>query len=479
MSRRFAFVAPLAALALVSAPAMAQNSSLPSCDHLNYRSNFRLNGADQHLALAEGGKSDPHGEIVHALQLLDQARTAGGVDQATLWYMYARAYVENHDLVGADSAWTKAEAATDANCRAQIGRLRYNQWVPLFNAALEQVNSGHQDSALVMFRRANGIFRGRPDAYSQMANLFEQTTPPQDDSAIKYFRLAAGSTADPRYADAREEALFNVGRLIQRRVSDTAGIHAEAQQRGVTDSAVKDARLHATQAAYEDVLKLRPRDMAAQASLAGVMTSLHEADQAKMVYDSMLAHADSVDPGDLFDAAVPLIRSEQYTLAAQFIERGLTRDRCDRTALYNLANAYMGAKDTTHLMGAALRLMAVDPMNRSSLQLLARAYQDMGNRDSTLRVLLRADSLPWEISTISLDPGDTTATLHAMVTNLQSQQLKGFRLTVQFVNAACEQVTSQTVEVPDLNASGSPGQAYDFTLTAAGRGILGWKYVTN
>ena len=57
--------------------------------------------------------------------------------------------------------------------------------------------------------------------------------------------------------------------------------------------------------------------------------------------------------------------------------------------------------------------------------------------------------------------------------------MKGFRLTVQFVNAACEQVTSQTVEVPDLNASGSPGQAYDFTLTGAGRGILGWKYVTN
>ena len=412
------------------------------------------------------------------MQLLDQARTAGGVDQATLWYMYARAYVENHDLVGADSAWTKAEAATDANCRAQIGACATTSGCRCTTPALEQVNSGHLDSALVMFRRANGSSAAGPSLQPDGEPLRADDAPAgrQRDQVLP---PGGGLDPDPRYADAREEALFNVARLIQRRVSDTAGIHAEAQQRGVTDSAVKDARLHATQAAYEDVLKLRPRDMAAQASLAGVMTSLHEADQAKMVYDSMLAHADSVDPGDLFDAAVPLIRSEQYTLAARFIERGLTRDRGDRTALYNLANAYMGAKDTTHLMAAALRLMAVDPMNRSSLQLLARAYQDMGNRDSTLRVLLRADSLPWEISTIGFDTGDTTATLHAMVTNLQSQQLKGFRLTVQFVNAACEQVTSQTVEVPDLNASGSPGQAYDFTLTPAGRGILGWKYATN
>ncbi len=477
MSRCLGLVAPLAALAVAVAPAMGQ--SLPSCEHLNYRNNFRLNGAEQHLTLAEGGKTEPHAEVAHALQLLDQARRAGGVDQATLWYLFARAYVLNHDMVGADSAWTKAEGATDANCRAQIGRLRYNQWVPLFNSGLEQMNAGHTDSALAMFRQANGIYRSRPDAYVFMANLFEQENPPQDDSAIRYFRLAAASTTEPKYTDAREEALFNVARLVQRAASDSAGVHAEAQQRGVSDSAVKDARLHLAETAYQDVLKLRPRDMAALASLAGVMTALHETDQAKMVYDTMLAHADSADPTSLFDAAVPLIRSSQYALAAQFIEKGLTRDQCDRDALFNLANAYMGAKDTTHMLGAARRLLAVDSMNRSSLQLLARAFQDTGNRDSTLRALLRADSLPWEISTLKFDLGDSTATLHGMVTNLRTAPMKGFTLNVDFVNGACAVVSSQTVEIPDLSANGSPGQAYDFTLTPNGRGILAWKYRTN
>jgi hypothetical protein len=481
MSRSLALIAPLAALAVFVAPAMAQqrNSSLPSCEHLSYRSNFRLNGAEQHLSLAEGGKNDPKGELAHALQLLDEARQAGGVDQATLWYLYARAYVLQRDLVGADSAWTKAEAATDPNCRAEIGRLRFNQWVGPFNDALGQANGGNLDSALALFRIANRVYRGRPDGFNQMAIVFEQKTPPQDDSAIKYFRLAAASTTEPRYDDVRETALFNVARLLQRAAADSAGIHAEAQRTGKSDSAVKDARLRVVQSAYEDVLKLRPRDMAAQASLASVLTALHESDQARVVYDSMLAHSDAAEPGDLFDAAVPMIRSGQYALASQFIEHGLTRDQCDRNAVFNLANAYMGAKDTTHLMATARRLMALDSMNRSSLQLLARAYQDMGLRDSTLKVLLRADSLPWEMSTITFDTGDTTATLHAMVTNLQQQPLKGFTLTVQFVDGACQPVTSQNVDIPDLNPNGSPGQAYDFTLSPSGRGILAWKYKTN
>ncbi len=478
MSRRMTFLAPIAALALCAAPAMGQRSSLPSCEHLNYRSNFRLNGAEQHLSLAEGGKNDPQGELQHALQLLDQARQSGSVDQVTLWYLYARAYVLQHNMVGADSAWTKVEAGTDANCRAEIGRLRYNQWVGPFNQGLGQMNGGNLDSALALFRQSNLVYRGRPDAFYQMAAIFEQKSPPQDDSAIKYFRLAAGSTNDPRALETRENALFNAARLLQRAASDTASVHAEAQRTNTTDSAVRAARLEATRLAYEDVLKLRPRDMAAQASMAGILTALHRDDDAKVVYDSMLAHADSADPNDLFDAAVALIRSQRYSLAAQFIERGLSRDRCDRNALFNLANAYMGAKDTTHLMEAARRLIAVDPNNRSSLQLLARAYQDAGNRDSTLRVLLRADSLPWEISTITFDTGDTTAALHAMVTNMQPTPMKGFRLTVQFVNGACEPVTSQTVEIPDLNPNGSMGQAYDFTLNPSGRGILAWKYST-
>jgi tetratricopeptide (TPR) repeat protein len=477
MSRRMTLVAPLLALAFSTATLMAQNGAVPTCEHLNYRGNFRLNGAKQHMDMANSGTVDRESQLKRARSLLDQANRSGGVDRATLWYLYGTLYSMEHDLVGADSAWSKAEAGTDSSCRVMIERLRYNEWVPLENAAVEQMNAGNMDSALALFRTGNTIFRAGPHAFMNMASIFVGRN--ETDSAIRYFRLAARSSEDPRYADVRETALFNAARLLQREAVDSAGIHAEAQRRSVTDSVVRDERLRATEAAYRDVLQLKPRDLAAQASLAGILTALHRESAAEMVYDSMLAHSDSMASFDLFDAGVALFRSGRYGLAARFINSGLTRNSCNRDALYNLANVYLAARDTAKLMDAARRLEAVDPMSRNVLAVLARAYQDNGEKDSTLKALLRADSLQWEIRSISFEPGDTTATLHAMVTNLRPETLKGFTLTIDFVNGACESVATQTVDLPDLSAAGSPGQAYDFTLTASGRGIVAWKYSTN
>lgn len=477
MLRRMTLVAPLLALAFSTATLMAQNNAAPECEHLNYRGNFRLNGAKQHMDMANSGTVDRESQLKRARSLLDQANRSGGVDRATLWYLYGMLYSMEHDLVGADSAWSKAEAATDSECRLVMERLRYNEWVPLENAAVEQMNAGHVDSALALFRTGNTIFRGSPHAFMNMASIFVGQN--EADSAIRYFRLAAQSSDDPRYMDVRETALFNAARLLQRKVVDTASIHAEAQRRSVADSVVRDERLRATEAAYRDVLKLKPRDLPAQASLAGILTALHRGHEAEMVYDSMLAHSDSMASFDLFDAGVALFRSGRYEMAARFINTGLRTNSCNRDALYNLANVYLAAKDTAQLMDAARRLAAVDPMNRNVLAVLARAYQDNGQKDSTLKTLLQADSLQWEITSISFEPGDTTATLHAMVTNLRPETVPGFTLTVAFVNGACEPVATKTVDLPDLNASGSPGQAYDFTLTASGRGIVAWKYSTN
>jgi hypothetical protein len=210
-----------------------------------------------------------------------------------------------------------------------------------------------------------------------------------------------------------------------------------------------------------------------------VLIALHRDSEARTVYDSMLAHADSMDAFDLIDAGTALFRSSRYDLAARATEMGLAKNHCFRDGLYNLANIYLAARDTVKFLEVSRRLVAQDSMNRASLQILARAWQDNGAKDSTLRVLLRTDSLPWEMSVIRFEPGDTSASLHGMVTNLRPQPQKAFSLTVQFLNGACDVVASQSVDLPDLNPNGNPGQAYDFTLSANGRGIVAWKYKTN
>jgi tetratricopeptide (TPR) repeat protein len=478
-SRSVTFIAPLAALAISVGSAVGQQSAAPVCRHLDYRSNFRLNGVQQHLTQARSTRYEDvrRSRIADATRLLGEAARAGGVDQATLWYMFAQLYVLNHDLVGADSAFTKVEATTDPECKRELARERRNEWVGPQNQGVELMNAGNMDSALALFRMANVIYRTEPYAYLNMASIFIGRN--QDDSAIVYFRLAARSSQDRRFDEARETALFNAARLVHRSALDTANVRAEAQRRSVPDSVVKITRLRDAEAAYREVLQLKPRDLPAQASLAGVLTLLHNESEARQVYDSMLAHADSMDAFDLVDAGTALFRQGRFDLAARATEAGLAKDRCFRDGLYNLANIYLAAKDTVKLLAVSRRLVAQDSMNRASLQMLARAWQDHGDKDSTLRVLQRAEALPWEMASVRFEPGDSSASLHAMVTNLQQQALKGFPLTVQFLNGACDVVATQSVDLPDLNANGNAGQSYDFTLTGSGRGIVAWKYKTD
>jgi tetratricopeptide (TPR) repeat protein len=468
-------IAPVVALTLFATAVSAQQQP-PECRNLSYRRNFRLNGAEQHIAQAGRSSyaSDRDRQLGDAERLLRETVAAGGVDQATLWYLFGQFYLMKHDLIGADSAFSKTEALTDPECKQEIARRRRNEWVPLQNAGVQELNAGNADSALALFRRSNVIYRAEPYAFLNMATIF--VSKDQNDSAIFYYRAAANSTGEPRFAEARATALFNAARLVHRGASDSASVAAEAQRRGVADSAVRNERLRAALDAYQDVLRLRPRDLQAQASLAAVLFDLHRTQEGQAVYDSMLAHADSMESLDLFDAGVVLFRQERYALAARAMELGLAKNRCYRDALFNLANTFLASRDSVHLLDAARRLVAVDSMSRQSLQLLAAALQRNGDTQGTLQILMRRDSLPWELTVLRFDLGDTTATLHAVVYNLQQKPMSGFKLKVQFVSGACEPIAEQVVEIPDLNPNGSPGASYDFTVTGSGRGILAYKY---
>jgi tetratricopeptide (TPR) repeat protein len=508
-SRSLTCIAPLVALTIAVGSAMAQQAALPECRHLDYRGNFRLNGAKNHLDLASKASTAPdvkRSRIADATRLLTDAARAGGADQASLWYMFGQLYALTHDLAGADSAFSKVEAVTDPECKRLIERERRNEWVPLQNQGVEQMNAGNGDSALTLFRASNRIYRSEPYSYLNMASIFfnmsqqslDSTVVAEEahrrgvadslvrkermsgaDSAIIYFRLAARSSQDHRFDDARETALFNAARLVQASAVDTASVRAAARRTGVPDSAVKAGRLRDAEAAYREVLQMKPRDLPAQASLAGVLTALHREDEAKTVYDSMLAHADSMDAFDLMDAGTALFRSHRFPLAARAMEMGVAKNPCFRDGLYNLANVYLAGGDTVKLLGVARRLVAQDSMNSASLQVLARAWQDNGNKDSTLRVLQRTEALPWEMAVVRFVPGDTSASLHGMITNRRNAPQKSFTLTLQFLSASCEVVASQNVDLPDLNPNGNPGQSYDFNVSANGRGIVAWKYKPN
>jgi tetratricopeptide (TPR) repeat protein len=493
---RVVIMAGLVALALPSRAA-AQDDA---CHSLRYRSNFRLNGAQQHISLAEGSsyadtKRRMANDALHSLADAVQAGESGGADLFTTWFFFGRAYLLIGDLVGADSSLAKAETlgAGDRTCTDEIKRIRKNQWIPLQQLAVGQIQAQNYDSALVLLRRSHLIYRDDPTGYLNMAAAF--LSEQKEDSAVVAFRWAAHAGTDPARAELRSTALLNAARLEQR-----------------------NNHLMAAESLYREYSVLRPRDMAARGALATVLSRQNRSVDAVAVYDAILANADSLDAFQLFDTGVSLFnlaaadtaradtvqRNALFQRSARAFDASLRKNVAYRDAAFNLTNTYLAAGDVQHTLEAAKRLQALDTLSRQPWLLLAAAYRDVGRsfavrdsilrahrdslpaaarynamarayRDSTLMALVHRDSLAIEVTVSRFEPRDSSANIRGAVQNLKPAEHAPFTLTIEFLNGRGEVVASERVDVPALNSTGSPGQAYDFNLQATGRGITAYR----
>jgi hypothetical protein len=455
LARNVRSLVPLTALMLVAGAAFAQSSNKSStCDGLRYSGNFLLNSAKLSFDLAvDKQRTDPNrfaSAIRDARRQLDGAARAGNADEMTLAFFYGELGTLTGDLVAADSMFTKAESKATDGCKREIGRMRRNEWAVFANGAVNQQRAGNVDSALTLLRQGNTIWRGEPTGYLRMASIFASRT--QTDSAIVYARLACRASDEARFLELRKAACFTSAQLLQ-----SANRPADAE------------------AAYRDYLQLAPRDLPGMAGLGAVLIAQHKTAEANALYDTLQTAADTVsDPETLFETATGLVRAQRYPLAARMFERELTINRCDRDGLYNLASAYNSMRDSVRMLPIAQRLAAVDSMNRGSLAMLAQAY--VLRRDTaSIGVLQRLQGLPWSFDLVRFNPEDSTAELQAGVSNLGERPVPAFRLTIEFLNGACEPVGQTVVEVPEIAANGS----HSIDVTGRGRGIRAYRYKTN
>jgi tetratricopeptide (TPR) repeat protein len=445
-------------------------------------------------------------DLRDAYRVLDQALTTGGQEKnPAAWYYLGRYYVVRDDALGADSAFTKAEALLP-DCKDDIQFWRRNSlWVPAFNAGVAALNAQNYDSAIAAFRIANQVYAAEPQGFTSMAAAFFNGG--HSDSAAKYFRRAAEVAADnPKFANERKDAMFNLGNSFY-----------VAKQ---YDSAA---------AAYAEYLRAAPNDPQALTRLGDVLAAAGHQDSAMSVYREVVAHADSVDPLTLFNVGVSIynaaphvpdtaamgsscrterragrtltaalrrriavacdsvtgqamgaqvVADTNYRLAAKAFQAGLARDPYSRDGLFNLGNSYLALHQadssvTDSIMAAAQRLIVVDPLNRNSMRLLAQAWQLKGKRDSVLHYVTLADSLlPVDVTIGSFTPGDQSASVSGILTNFHAEASPPMHLVFEFVNGSGEVVATQTLDVPSLQA----GDNHPFQLQAIGAGIVAWRY---
>src|SRR3954470_6099581 len=187
--------------------------------------------------------------------LLEAIEKNGQDKNPAAWYYLGRTYLQQGDLAGADSAFTKAEALSPG-CKQDISAQRYNGWVPLVNAGINFSKEQKTDSALALFREANGIYRDKPQAYSAAAVILANNK--MDDSAIVYLQKAVEIATAANLPDERNQATFNLAAVLQRQ-----------------------NRNEEATAALEQYVGWVPTDKEAKRALAGLYRATGKVDKAK------------------------------------------------------------------------------------------------------------------------------------------------------------------------------------------------------
>ena len=456
---------------------------------------------------------------------------------AAAWYYLGRYYVETADAAGADSALARALALAPQckqdiggyrqrlwantlngglaawqggkeDSAAVLFRLaaRLEPGNPKAFVALAGLYAGkdNYDSALVYYRRTaqtagndTAFAKDRKDALGNAVRILVGRAQ-SDPAALGYARLRASIDSIDRGFETDSTTLARMIASSQSRKArgrrltpadqqtftrdSTARAQAVAQARTaratvVQQMAADSGKLWAAFApaieALRDYLTAYPGEADAATSLATLYAQSGRAAEAAAMFDSLAAHARNFDPEELFTAGQRLLGQRLYRAGTRALAVALTRNPYRRDALYSLGVGYYQLHDSTGLLAVAQRLVQLDPLNRSSLKLLAAAWDLRGKRDSTLKYVTQADSLvAVEVTVSSFVPDSAGAALTLLATNLRPAPSKPFRLTVEFLDRQGKPVASEARELPAI----APQESQQLDLKVSGKGIIGWRY---
>ena len=443
-------------------------------------------------------------DLTDAQRVLTQAVTTGdqGKNPAA-WYYLARYYILTDDAQGTDSAFTRAQALKP-ECKDDIGIWRRYVWVPSFNAGIAAWQANNVDSAIASFRRANALLPNEPTSFKYIATLFYNSS--KTDSAVVYFRRAANVAAtDPKFAQDRKDALYNLCRIQQ-----------SLQQ------------ISEAQATYREYLGLYPNDPEILAALGGVYMQKAAKDTVYRdsgfaIYRQIISKGDSMGYFQLYRVGAEISQSvpedpdtsvagsscrsaarakrpplaparirascdsvtkgmarsyfassrAAFTLAAQALDASLKINPYYRETLIFRANTALGMRDSVTALTMSRRLLAVDPMNRTGIKIMAYAHQQNGKIDSALYYYRLSDStLIGDVVVSQFDSTDTGRDVKGLVTNVREKPNAPYKLIFEFVDLQGQVVATDTVQV----AATQPGQQQQFALKPTGKTIAAWRY---
>ena len=378
-------------------------------------------------------------------------------ENAAAWIYLGRVYLYQGDLTGADTAFTHAEKLAP-DCRDETERSRQTAWMPLVTDGVTFANASKPDSASLLFRQANAIYRGSPSAYANLGVIFANAG--QNDSAIAYFKRAAEISAkDSTFRDEQKFATLNLGVVL-----------ARAKR---YDEAIPT---------LEEYRKLAPDDKQGGIALHSAYCGANQSAKAQPLEQQYSLPPCSVAGGEasgLVEKGVAAFNANKFDEAADFFGQAFAKQPYNHDALLNQATAYFKLKNGPKLVEAATPLVALEPLNEVAIQLLEEGYRQTKQVDKHIALVTRRRGLPAKLETkkITISPTDITVALVATgreARDAKDQPIKAgpVSLTFELLGADGSVLATQDVAVPALAA----GATQDVTVTAKANGISGWRY---
>jgi tetratricopeptide (TPR) repeat protein len=393
--------------------------------------------------------------------LLEAIHQNGQDKNPAAWYYLGRIYLQRGDLVGADSALSKAEAMSPS-CKQDFTETRYVAWVPLVNGGITFAQKQNNDSALALFREANTIYRDKPSGYLNAGVIFANTG--QNDSAIVYWKKAAEIGEQTNTVEDRNAATRNLGAMYQR-----LGRHQEAIP------------------VLEKYLTWVPKDTDVKRALATSYRAVGQNDKAAAIEKEVgpapaaagagAAPAGSATAGEI-NAAIALYNAKKYDSASTAFEKIVAAEPYNRDALYGLANAYIATKNPK-LGAVATQLAAIEPLNAEIIRMQANGLRMAKKETQANKAATQVLGMPVSISVNQFAPTAAGATISGTATGREAQTPQGkpvaatpITVVFEFLDAKGTVVGNQEVQVPALK----PGASQPIEAKAEGAGIAAWRY---
>lgn len=390
--------------------------------------------------------------LTEAITQNNQAQSGGA------WFYLGRIYLHQGDLAGADSALTRALALAP-DCAAQIARLRRGAWFSLVKPGVDYLEAEKPDSAAMLFRAANTIYRDEPNAYVQLGGIsYDAGDLP---TALAYFDSALAAPADPKTASARDQAMFNKAVVLLR------------LERGSEAVPV-----------LQEFVAAHPDDTNAMRALLNAYVATGQRDSSEALAKRLEAMGETVQRTAVaedspFNRAVTAYNAQKWAEAITAAQEVVAEAPSSHDALYMLARSNFELKKGPEVVKWATQLLEIDPMNENALIMLGRGYNLTGNSEKAVETRLRLNRMPFGVSQGKLTPTESGATFTATATGRKATNERAApippaakTLTFELLDASGAVVATSQVEVPAL----AEGATHEISVTGQGAGIVAWRY---